>query len=240
MIRFLLLAMLISCASKPPDRSSYRAAHTSGLIAIDGKDDETDWQRATASPAFLAPIGGKEVQGEANARLLWDDRFLYAFVNVKDRDVSSPFPNHDDPLWKADCIEMFIDADGTREGYIEIQVNPQNAHLDVWFPKTRREPHAFAWTSRVQSAVTVDGTLNQPNDLDRGWNVELAIPHEDVRGMDADMKVSIPPQAGDTWRINLVRTDVVRDVGYRASSWSQIPLQDFHAIDRLLTMTFVR
>ena len=40
---------------------------------------------------------------------------------------------------------MFIDADGNRRGYVELQVNPNNVTFDSWFagdrarrPATRR------------------------------------------------------------------------------------------------------
>ena len=55
----------------------------------------------------------------------------------------------------------------------------------------------------MQSAVQVDGTLNDNSDEDKGWTVELAFPW---RGMElmADGR-SLPPQDGDTWRMDFSR-----------------------------------
>ena len=36
----------------------------------------------------------------------------------------------------------------------------------------------------MNAKVHVDGTLNKRDDQDKGWTAELAIPLEDVKGMD--------------------------------------------------------
>jgi hypothetical protein len=86
-------------------------------ITIDGRADEAAWKRAARSPAFTDAEGSPAVEGETRARLLWDDQYLYAFVSAKDSDVFSPYQKQDEPLWRADVIELFIDADPpTRPG----------------------------------------------------------------------------------------------------------------------------
>ena len=82
----------------------------------------------------FARVGNLTPVYPAEARLLWDDQHLYVFVQITDSDVFSSYKQHDDPIWKADCVELFIDADGTRRGYVELQVNPNNAQFDAWFP----------------------------------------------------------------------------------------------------------
>ena len=53
---------------------------------------------------------------------------------------------------------MFIDADGNRRGYVELQVNPNNATFDSWFATTRAQPGDRAWDSGMVTAVKVRGT----------------------------------------------------------------------------------
>ena len=89
------------------------------------------------SPEFVTADGSPEPSGKATAKLTWDDFYLYVFITIADTDVSSPYKNHDDPLWKADAVEMFVDADGNRAGYIELQVNPHNTTFDSWFAGPR-------------------------------------------------------------------------------------------------------
>ena len=225
-------------ARKRPAPPQYLVRRASGAIVVDGKADEKDWQAAAASPAFTAAEGGPEVKGGARARLLWDDRNLYAFIEVDDTDVHSRYKAQDDPMWKEDVVELFIDADRNRRGYIELQVNPNNAHFDAWFPTTRAQKNHPEWTSGMKSAVAVRGTLDKRDDQDQGWSAEIAIPLADVKGTDTAMKVAIPPAVGDRWRLNVVRVDKPADGPLGASSWSAIPIADFHALARMLTIVF--
>ena len=54
----------------------------------------------------------------------------------------------------------------------------------------------------LQSAVSVDGTVNDPRDVDRGWSVELALPW---RVLGEQARRPVPPRDGDRWRVNFSR-----------------------------------
>jgi hypothetical protein len=237
-----LLAIRFSVArgagQRTPPAPPYLVRRARGPITVDGKADEVDWKSASEGPPFVAAEGGGEVKGAAHARLLWDDSNLYAFIQVDDPDVASQYRAQDDPLWKEDVVELFIDADRNRRGYVELQVNPRNAHFDAWFPETRAQANHPEWTSKMKSAVVVRGTLDERGDQDQGWDAEIAIPLADVKGADAAMKVTIPPAVGDSWRLNAVRVDKPADGKLTASSWSAIPIADFHALGRMLTVVF--
>lgn len=207
-------------------------------ITIDGKADEKAWRTATESPDFTVAEGSPGSDQKTTARLLWDDEYLYVFVHAEDADVASQYTKNDDPMWKEDIIEIFIDADGNGQGYVELQVNPHNAQFDAWFPKTRRQKSHLEWSAKMKSAVQVLGTLDQRGDTDQGWSVEIAIPLAAVKGMDDGMKVSVPPAVGDQWKLNIVRGEKPAKGGLVASSWNPITYADFHALDKMLTVTF--
>lgn len=218
---------------------NYMVRRAKGPITLDGKDAEPDWKLAQVSRTFEVAEDGPAVEGATRARLLWDDKNLYAFIEVEDSDVHSQYAKQDDPLWKEDVVELFIDADRNRRGYVELQVNPRNAHFDAWFPVTRGKESHFEWQSGMKSAVQVKGTVDERGDRDEGWSAEIAIPLADVKGMDAAMKVAIPPSPGDKWRLNVIRVDLPRGAkGVAASSWSRITIRDFHALGRMLNVVF--
>jgi hypothetical protein len=52
-------------------------------------------------------------------------------------------------------------------------------------------------------AVAVDGTLNDPTDVDRGWSVEIAIPWKSLALLAGNR--AIPPHDGNIWRIDCSR-----------------------------------
>lgn len=229
----------IPIGAAPPkiDDKPMVVRRATGEIKIDGKADEGDWGKAERTPGFLVAEGGEPVGGETRARFLYDDKNLYVFVDVADKDVASSYKKHDDSIWKEDCVELFIDADGDGKGYVELQVSPKNVTFDSWF-KVGRPDGDVAWESNMKTAVAVDGTLDKRGDQDNGWTAELAIPLAAVKGRDEAMAVTIPPAPGDRWKLNVVRVEKPEKGGVTASAWAQISIADFHAVDRLKTVTF--
>ncbi len=64
----------------------------------------------------------------------------------------------------------------------------------------------------LQTAVIVDGTMNDDRDVDRGWSLEIALPWASL-GLLADGR-SIPPTPGDEWRMFLGRFQQLELVGH--------------------------
>jgi hypothetical protein len=229
----------IDLAKAPPPPGTIYVPRAAGPITIDGVASDPGWASAVTSPELVTAEGSPEPAGKAIARMTWDDDYLYVFVQVTDTDVFSPYKQKDDPLWKADCVELFIDADGNKRGYVELQVNPNNATFDSWFAGTRAQPGDEAWDSGMITAVNMRGTADRGGDADQGWDVEIAIPLAAVKGRDEAMAVRLPPEVGDRWRLNVVRVDHRSSGGNpSASSWNRITYADFHALDRMLTVVF--
>ena len=181
-------------------------------IKIDGKLDEEAWRMApqtgplvdvaTGRPNPGGPVGG-------TAKLLWNEKGLYVGFEVRDQDVIGGFKKDEkDPhLWTKDTIEIMVDpeGDGDNKDYYEIQINPQNLVFDSHFEsynQPKKEPDGpFGnqdWSAKLESAVTVNGTLDKPGDKDQGYVVEALIPWKSFHKAK-----QTPPKVGDEWRINL-------------------------------------
>jgi hypothetical protein len=82
----------------------------------------------------------------------------------------------------------------------------------------------------LQTAVRLDGTLNDSSDVDRGWTVELAFPWSGMTWL-ADGR-SLPPSDGDTWALQFARYQKLnlqgRDV-HTGWTWNRIGSMDNHA-----------
>jgi hypothetical protein len=61
----------------------------------------------------------------------------------------------------------------------------------------------------LRTAVSIDGTLNDPSDTDRGWKTEIAIPWSSLRDVTDR---NLPPKDGDQWRINFSRVEWQHEV----------------------------
>jgi len=228
----------VDLSKAPPPPGTIHLPHAQGAITIDGVANDPGWIGAVQSPDFATAEGSPDAFGKATARMVWDEQYLYVFATVTDVDIVSEYKNQDDPLWKADVIEIFVDADSNKRGYVELQVNPNNATFDSWFATTRAQPGDEAWDSSMSTMVALRGT-SAVGDTDTGWDVEIAIPWAAVRGRDDAMNVNTPPHVGDRWRMNMIRGDLRSDGKSKsASSWNRITYADWHALDRMLTVVF--
>jgi hypothetical protein len=202
---------------------------------IDGKLDDEVWAKAASTGSFVDTLTGGAAGFRTEAKVAWDDSFLYVAFQNQDDDVWSTLKKRDDKLWTQEVVEVFIDANGDGKDYIELQVNPHNAVFDSYLPKHRDNQND--WNSKLKSAVVVEGTLDKRDDRDKGWTVEIAIPWADTKGR-GDYELKLPPAVGDTWRINLFRMELPKNKPQLAGAWSPPLIGDFHKLDRFGQLVF--
>jgi hypothetical protein len=224
-----------AAAPKPAEAKRLVAARTQKPVKVDGKLDEEVWKKTTASGAFVDTLTGAAVPLRTEVKAAWDDKNLYFAFECQDEDVWSSLKNRDDKLWTEEAAEIFIDADGDGKDYIELQVNPNNAVFDSYLPAYRENQND--WNSKLKSAVAVQGTLNQRKDKDKGWTVEVAIPWADVKGRSS-AKVKLPPEVGDTFKVNFFRMELPEGKPQQAMGWSPPLVGDFHKLDRFGLLVF--
>jgi hypothetical protein len=78
----------------------------------------------------------------------------------------------------------------------------------VGFKNHPRGPRIGFWRwdlPGLQTAVHVDGTVNDNHDRDRGWTVEIAIPWAGLAQLARPDGRSLPPREGDVWRMDFSR-----------------------------------
>ncbi len=78
----------------------------------------------------------------------------------------------------------------------------------VGFQTHPRGPRIGFWNwdfPGLRSAVSVDGTLNDASDRDRGWTVELALPWSGFEALAPLKDRALPPRPGDIWRMDFSR-----------------------------------
>jgi hypothetical protein len=77
----------------------------------------------------------------------------------------------------------------------------------------------------LQVGVWVDGTLNNNRDRDRGWTVEVALPWAGMEVLARGDGRSLPPQPGDTWRMDFSRFNQYKEAppAEDSGSWAWSP-----------------
>jgi len=220
-----------------PALPTYAAKRVQGAIVIDGVLDEVSWQNAPVTNAFVRHDGRGKLRHTTTARLLWDDTFLYVAFDATDTDVHTPYTKRDDPLYESEAVEVFIDADGDKDVYIELQSAPNDVHFDAAFAGGRRKNFDTSYDVDFETKTRIDGTLNDPSDVDRGFVSEWRIPIAAIKDVPS------PPTVGTEWKVNLFRLERVRKdgkvVATEASAWSSPYSGDFHNLDRMGTLRFV-
>jgi hypothetical protein len=228
------LALLTICAACSRGPAEYVVHRASTPIVVDGVLAEAGWDRAAKAGPFVRSLDGKPATAATEARLLWDDDNLYLAFICEDPNVAGTFFKDDEKLYTSNVVELFLNPSGdAARGYDEIEVAPTNALFDASFVGGPRQGMDLSWSSHARHAVHVDGTLNDPSDVDRGWTVELAIPFAALTGMPRPR-----PVRGDRWKFNLYRLRQGPGQPGEGQAFSPPMRGDFHALDKFATLRF--
>ena len=190
----------------PP--KGYVVQHTTQPLRLDGKLAESDWQKAAWTTDFVDIEGAAKPLPtyQTRVKMLWNDSTLFVDATLQEPHLWATQTHHDDIIYKDNDFEIFIDPDNNTHQYFEIEVNALNKIFDLYLPKPYRNQGdaLISWdVAGLQSGVAIDGTLNQPQDQDRSWTVEMAIPLRAVR-MGFPFQ---PPTEGTLWRLNFSRVE---------------------------------
>jgi len=138
------------------NRPSYTCHKTKERIRIDGKLTEASWKNKPTMP-FREIENGTAPDLETVTKLIWDDKYLYVGMEIKDPDVWARFGLRDDECSKEltekivyhydaknpqndrleaiimswdKFVKVFIDPDGDEKNYLEFHINPLNNVFD--------------------------------------------------------------------------------------------------------------
>lgn len=139
--------------------------------------------------------------------MLWDDEYFYIGALLEEPHVWATLTNHDSVIFHDNDFEFFIDPNGDTLEYYEFEINALNTGWDLFLDKPYRHGGKArnSWEiPGLQTAVFVDGTINDPRDLDRSWSVEIAIPW---KALAEYARTPSPPRPGDEWRVNFSRVE---------------------------------
>ena len=106
-------------------------------MTIDGQLNEAIWKKAPYTSWWKLPSGQAGPAPKTRAKFAWDDEHLYVAVECDDSDVWGTLTKRDSDTWTQEVVELFIDADGQKKDYIELQVTPANVVFDAMFVSHR-------------------------------------------------------------------------------------------------------
>jgi hypothetical protein len=209
----LAIGLFLALPAPAADPLRYDCSRASSPIRIDGKLDDPAWQAAPWTALFV------DIEGEVKpaprfrtrAKMLWDDTHFYIAAEMEEPHVWATLTKHDSVIFRDNDFEVFLNPTGDALNYFEFEINALNTGWDLFLNKPYRKQGKADNTWEIpglQTAVAIDGTLNNPSDLDRGWSVELALPWTAFVERSGKGR----PSPGDQWRVNFSRVEWQHDV----------------------------
>ena len=166
------------------ETATFSIPRASTPIKIDGELDEPTWTGNPARTGAFPP--GKPY---SDARLLSDDTTLYVALYAADEDIETRTNEHD-------AFRLVFDVKGTE---YEIEVSPKCVITD-----------GGGAGSGARVACDVDGTIDDPRDMDEEWVVEMALPLAAI-GIERHVPFGL----------TIARCDTPKNERRSCTSWSQ-------------------
>ena len=206
LLSLIAVLLLTGCQTAPPDPGVTLLTvcrWTDTPPVLDGKLDDAVWKRAFVIDQFPSYWNHTDPGLLTTAWLLWDNDALYFAARMTDRELRSFGEKHNDKIYNGDVFELFFKPSPNAPRYYEFEVNPKGVLMELNIPKA---PFDFSKLAAepplgAQVVIALDGTLNQPGDVDRGWIIEGRIPWSAF----ADAGGRPAPDA--VWRFALCRYD---------------------------------
>ncbi len=240
----LFLLLIISTFRLYSQPLKYYCHITYDSININGKLTENAWKNTPWSENFVDISGNSNLTPKYNTRMkmMYDNDYLFVGAEISEPHIWATLRSRDDIIYKDNDFEIFIDPDRDGILYYEIEVNALNTIMDLLMTKPYYQGGKYLLSmdiSGLKSGIYIEGTLNNPSDLDKKWYVEMAIP---FKILCKTLKNRKTPNTGDIWKINFSRvnwdTKIKNNKYYKLNKpeynwvWSPIGVIDMHRPDK--------
>ena len=188
-------------------------------LTLDGRLDKPFWADIPFTDPFVdieGPESGKQPRFPTRAKAAWDDGALYLAAEITGGEIWAHITERDEVIFRDNDFEVFIDPDSDTQRYIELEMNALNTVWDLLLTKAYRDGGKAIDSFDIkglETAVYIDGKLNDPYADNRKWSVEIKLPMRSLKETSDRL-----PKAGDYWRLNFSRVQwrcEVKDGEYR-------------------------
>ena len=196
---------------------TYVCYKASTPMLVDGKLNDPGWVNSNLSESFVDIEGNLKPDPfyDTKVKMLWDDNYFYFGAEMEEPHVWATLTARDAVIFKDNDFEIFLDPDGDTHNYYELEVNAFETEWDLILLKPYHDQSKVAVDSwdipGLITKVHVNGTINDPSDMDKGWSVEIAIPWKALE----ECAPNFHPQEGEQWKVNFSRVqwdvDIVKE-----------------------------
>ncbi len=219
---YFIVSLIVSCNIKEEPSYSYKhpilftpqsyiCYKTNQAINIDGILSDSEWNSISWTDSFVDIQGALKQNPSLHTqvKMTWDESYFYFGALLQEPHIWATLTERDAIIYHDDDFEIFIDPDSDGHNYLEFEMNAFNTIWDLLmlypYGLDDRRNYIMNWDIRgIKSAVHINGTINNPTDIDSFWSLEVAIPWDTFRDLK---KGEAKPQNGDQWRVNFSRVD---------------------------------
>jgi hypothetical protein len=167
-------------ASRRASPTVAEATRTSRAVVVDGRDDDDVWRTAQVIDSFrqFDPVENGDPRGfRTEARVAYDDRFLYVFVRAFDPRPDSVLAllSRRDVRTQSDWLHVMVDSYHDRRTGYRFTVNPAGVQRDVYMSNDGNEDLSWDAVWSVATRIEKDA-----------WTAEYRVPFSQMRFANAD------------------------------------------------------
>ena len=208
-------------AFNPPTYVCYKAPAS---ITIDGKLTAEEWDAVPWTSDFTDIEGEKRPAPHfrTRAKMAYDDKGMYFAALLEEPHVWATLTEHDAVIYYDNDFEIFLNPTNDTHNYLEYEVNALGTDWDLYLSRPYRDnPEVLNnWEfAGMRKAIHIDGTLNNPDDTDKSWSIEVFIPWSSIYQVQRGKE---KPEAGEQLRVNFSRVEWTTEV--KDGKYVKIPM----------------
>lgn len=205
----------------------FKVSRATEKMSIDGKAMEPDWlQTEVRSFDHFYRVDEPLDSQKTSFRMLWDETHLYVLFLCEDQFITARETERDGKPYLDDCAELFlIPVPAPLNMHLGFELNLYKASNDFVFLNDfygSENGLVKSWDPDFEVEVSVEGSINDNSDRDRGWSMEMAIPLTLFTGMEEFS----PVEPGNRWTFLAIRQDRNDAEGNRRSTSTIFPLTE--------------
>ncbi|TLX75355.1 hypothetical protein E9993_10695 [Labilibacter sediminis] len=176
-----------------------------GKPLIDGKINREEWDDINWSESFVSMVDAESPGSSYTTKfkLAYADDSLFFCAEVHDDHIWSTKDLCESYFFEDNFLELAIDCNNDEFDYLTIKFNAQGNCCAEYCNVKSSEPQSkfsLIQDNQVRCAVHINGTLNNPEDSDKFWSVEAAIP------LNLKLNEIHLLRPSSIWKINVCRT----------------------------------